>query len=188
MAAQQYALANGNILNMDPKDLERVNYVKSALVQPELLVWILKGEEPCFKAIEVTRIMAANSEQIRLLDGNDAGWVLRAVLKSANFTSEQIARPVALSSNELDTLGKTLGKYAANHPVKGVQDIAKDLIAKIREQLKNKTAMHKEKADEANAKKKRKLDELEEQKRQLEEKMRKVQDEADDADSDGTVY
>ena len=40
-----------------------------------------------------------------MLDGNDAGWVLRALLKSANFAKEQIARPVALSNSELDTLG-----------------------------------------------------------------------------------
>ena len=48
--------------------MERVHYVKSALAQPELLVWLLTGAEPCFMSIEVPRPHGNGS--VRMLDGN----------------------------------------------------------------------------------------------------------------------
>ena len=137
---------------------------------------VLHGEEQLFHSVTVSVDENGMGKMAKMLDDNDAGWVLRALMRG-QFGRDFIGKHATVAEGVVDTMGLTLKKYSMHHPVMHIRELSKDVIAKLKKDLKELKAAAKAASEPENKdRKKRQLAQLEEERAALEAKIQKLED------------
>lgn len=96
---------------------------------------------------------------------------------SSTLKYRSIGKSATVAEGIVDTMGLTLKKYSMHHPVMHIRELSKDVIAKLKKDLKELKAAAKAASEPENKdRKKRQLAQLEEERAALEAKIQKLED------------